>query len=70
MSPILLTPAERDKFASWLEEDAKSDELILDQMEKNMGEKPNVFSMVANEKLKDFEAKTRIARQLRQTEDM
>lgn len=67
---ILLTSAERDKFATWLEQDAKSDEEILEQLEKNLGEKPNAISMLANDKLKDFEAKTRIARQLRQTEDI
>lgn len=61
---IQLSQEERDRFAAWLEHDAQSDRSLIPQLSAL----PGAMSEMANVKLRDAEAKERIAKQLRATE--
>ena len=63
---ITLTQKERDKFAAWLEQNAKSDDAMATQMEKmggidmvakRMKQRAALFSLVAQE-LRNIESTT------------
>lgn len=60
---LLLTQEERDRFAAWLENEAVSGKLIIEQMEK-LG--PYTAQLVAREKA-ESNAALLIARKLRET---
>lgn len=61
---LLLTPQERDRFASWLEHEAATAKILIEQMEK-LG--PHVAPLVAREKA-EAAASLLIARKLRATQ--
>lgn len=62
----LLTPEERERFALWLEMDARTDELLLEQMAKLPGMAGELIAMRES----DARAKRRIAQLLRATESV
>ena len=62
---LLLSAEERERFATWLEADAAADEALAEAMR----DLPTFAKVLHGERLKDAEAKRRIARQLRMTED-
>lgn len=63
---MLLTSEERDRFAAWLENEAATAKVLIEQMEK-LG--PHVAPLVAREKA-EAAAALLIARKLRATESM
>ena len=60
---MLLTPQERDRFASWLEHEASTETGLAEQMDK-LGP---VFALVAQQKGYEANAMRLIARRLRAT---
>lgn len=57
-----LNEEERARFAAWLEWEANTDDMLVAEMER-------VDSPFTPERRKDAEAKRRVARQLRQTQE-
>jgi hypothetical protein len=62
---LLLTVQERDRFATWLENEAKTAKGIIEQLEK-LG--PHTAPVIAREKL-EIGAALVIAKKLRSTHD-
>ena len=60
----LLTPQERDRFATWLEREAEGSKGLIDQLEK-LG--PHTAQIVARERI-EASAALLIARKLRATD--
>jgi hypothetical protein len=61
---INLTAAERDRFATWLEQEAATDKGLLEQMEKLGGMAP-----VIQQRKNEIVAALLVARKLRSIED-
>lgn len=64
MTLINLTAAERDRFATWLEQEAETDKGMLEQMEKLGGMHPMI-----KQRKNEIVAALMIARKLRSIED-
>ncbi len=63
---LLLTTQERERFAAWLEHEAETDAVLIQQMEK-LGP---AFASVAATRKQEVVAAMMIARKLRATEGM
>jgi hypothetical protein len=60
---MLLTNAERERFARWLENEARTSKVLIEQMEKlSMG------AVIVQHERQEMEAALIIARKIRQTE--
>lgn len=64
MTVLALTPQERDRFASWLEVEAKADRLLALELAKL----PGLAGLATSHAKKDAaDAKALVARELRET---
>ena len=67
MTSRLLTDAERDRFATWLEQEAETGELMAAQMDKMAG--PHFVLLAKKERVEAMSAKI-VAKKLRETQSM
>lgn len=65
----LLSDKERDRFATWLEQEAADGDAMAEQMKKSAADAPVILVLAMKERAEAFAARV-IAKKLRETESM
>lgn len=64
MSGLLLTPEERERFATWLEQEAAANQLLAAQMDMLAGSAMSYLARMKRDEVASFERVARILRSI------